>query len=410
MAFSTLFNSTSHRHTVYIIKTDTIMSSKRRHRRTPNRSAISLTAALLLSCNTTLLAFTPSAIIIGDTKRRTASTPLHSDRHRESPSSHDYILEPNAGPIHPKCRLTENQIHTLISKRQKCKRQRQYDVADKILAALNECDVYLHDKRGEWRADGKNHFGRRSDYVRRGSTHGLLSEEDIIVISTMVEDRSYAKKRGEFHISDKLGDTLKTKHRVKVDDKNREWFVENIVENVDGTGKVVIEGEYVPTPLALFDDPTHTMEDELKTEIAQRLAERLSFRKKRDYAMADKILDEVMAKYSVVVDDRTKEWKVVLGDYFEGDDYFVKGAELSQRSAFVKKAMHDETTTMSGRDDNRTASTKNEEEAVASANQKTLDYNSMTVVQLKEHLRLAGLPVSGKKADLILRLSQNINN
>jgi hypothetical protein len=377
------------------------MRSTRRHK-TPARLAISLTVASLLSTNNTWLgsAFTPSTIIITDTQRRKAnSTPLHNSyRHRES-SLHNYILEPNAGPIHPKCRLTEDQIHTLISKRQKCKRQREYDVADKILAALNECGVYLHDKRGEWRADGKNHFGRRSDYVRRGSTHGLLSEEDIIVVSTMVEDRSYAKKRGEFHISDKLGDTLKTRYRVKVDDKNREWSVENIVE----------EEEYVPTPLASLDHPTHTMEDELKTQIAQRLAERSSFRKKRNYGMADKILEEVMAQYSVVVDDRTKEWKVMLGDDFEDDD-FVQGAQLSQRSAFVrggkKTKEQNKTSTIPVRDDIGTMSTEKKEEVIADANQNAFDFAFMTVVELKEQLRQAGLPVSGKKTDLILRLSK----
>jgi len=362
------------------------MRSTRSHKITA-RLAISLTAAsLLLSSKTSWFgsAFTPTITINNTQCRKANSTPLHhSYRNRESPS-HGYILEPNAGPIHPKCLLTEDQIHTLIFKRQKCKLQRQYDVADKILVALNQCGVYLHDKRGEWRADGKSHFGRRSDYVRRGSTHGL-SEEDLLVVSTMVEDRSYAKKRGEFHISDKLSDTLKTRYRVKVDDKNREWSVENTME------------EYVPTPLASLDDPTHTMEDELKTQIAQRLAERSSFRKKRNYEMADKILDDVMAQYSVVVDDRTKEWKVILGDDFEDDD-FVKGAQLSQRSAFVRGGKKT-------KEHNSTMSTERDEEVIANANQKAITFASMTVVELKRQLKQAGLPVSGKKSELISRLS-----
>ncbi len=350
-----------------------------------------------------------SAFLATNHRRHHSSHLCSSSRHDDSSSSHGYILEPNAGPIHPKCRLTENQIHILISKRQRCKRHRQYDDADKILAALNQCGVFLHDKRGEWRADGKNHFGRRSVYVRRGSTYGLLSEDDIIAVSTMVEDRSYAKKRGEFHISDKLGHILKTKYRIQVDDKNREWSVENIVEEGEN-GKVVIGGDYVPSPLCNLDDPTHTMDEESKTLIAQRLAERSLYRKKRDYTMADKILDEVMTQYSVVVDDRTKEWKVILGDDFE-DDGFVKGALLSQRSAFVrsgKKSVEDDNKTyvsISGSDDNSTTSTKNEEGIASTANQKTSDFDSMTVVELKQQLRQAGLPVSGKKAELILRLN-----
>ena len=35
------------------------------------------------------------------------------------------------------------------------------------------------------------------------------------------------------------------------------------------------------------------------------------------------------------------------------------------------------------------------------------DYENMTVAQLKELLKEAGLPVSGKKADLIARLSES---
>jgi hypothetical protein len=391
-----------------------IMSSTRRHNKAPPaRLAIHLTVVISLFSSNALFgsAFLANhRRVTNNILHKRHSSPLYSSyRQNDSSSSHGYILEPNAGPIHPKCRLTENQIHILISKRQRCKRQRQYDDADKILAALNQCGVFLHDKRNEWRADGKNHFGRRSDYVRRGSTYGLLSEEDISAVSTMVEDRSYAKKRGEFHISDKLGDILKTKYRVKVDDKNREWSVENIVEE-DENGKVVIGGDYVPSPLCKLDGPTHTMDEESKTLIAQRLAERTLCRKKRDYAMADKILDEVMAQYSVVVDDRTKEWKVVLGDDFEDDD-FVKGALLSQRSAFVrggKKTTEElnKTSAISERDEDSTTSTVNEEEVIASANQNALDFDSMTVVELKEQLRQAGLPVSGKKADLILRLNQ----
>ncbi len=380
-----------------------------------SRDRLYLTVVIILLSSNAL--FGSAFLATNLLKHHHSSHLCSSYRHDDSSSSHGYVLEPNAGSIHPKCRLTENQIHILISKRQRCKRRRQYDDADKILAALNQCGVFLHDKRGEWRADGKNHFGRRSIYVRRGSTYGLLSEDDITAVSTMVEDRSYAKKRGEFHISDKLSHILKTKYRVQVDDKNREWSVENIAEEGE-SGKMVIAGDYVPSPLYELGDPTHTMDEESKMLIAQKLAERSSYRKKRDYAMADKILDEVMTQYSVVVDDRTKEWKVVLGDDFE-DDRFVKGALLSQRSAFVrsgKKVFEGDNKTndsLYGRDDNSsTASTKNEEEVyaeeevVSSANHhETPDFESMTVVELKQQLREAGLPVSGKKAELILRLS-----
>ena len=54
---------------------------------------------------------------------------------------------------------------------------------------------------------------------------------------------------------------------------------------------------YVPSALVPPDDPTHTMDDKLKTLIAQRLSDREAFRKKRDYGMADTIRGELMEKY-----------------------------------------------------------------------------------------------------------------
>ena len=45
-------------------------------------------------------------------------------------------------------------------------------------------------------------------------------------------------------------------------------------------------------------------------------------------------------------------------------------------------------------------------EAVVASSEESDDYESMTVVQLKELLKAAGKPVSGKKADLITRLTE----
>lgn len=314
--------------------------------------------------------------------------------------SHDYLPEPNAGPISFNCRLTEDQIHAAISKRLQCKRKREFDAADKILAGLNEGGVYVHDKRKEWRADGLNHFGR-SGYTRRGGTYGL-SDEAIRAVSQMVEDRSYAKKRKEFHISDELAEKLKTKYQVKVNDKNREWSV--VVNNWDGEEGNGLGG-YVPSPLAPPEDPTHTMDDALKARIAHLLASRVAFRKKKDYKTADKIRDELIEQYSIVIDDRTREWKVVLGD--SKYDNFAMDAQLSQRSAFVRRessenetTKHREITTQSVQESDDTTLPNGEDVGV---NQ--MDLESLTVVELKEQLRQAGLPVSGKKADLILRLN-----
>jgi len=339
----------------------------------------------------------------------------------------------------------------------------------------------VNDKRKEWRGDGKNHFGRTYDnYVRRGGIPSIvattttttsrnddeygsgggggrpvLSEEDIHAISQMVEDRYYAKRRGEFHISDNYGEILKTRYGVKVDDRNREWSVDvnalsamedNVVEDGSGSGvgsggSVIRkkEGEeyhhpYVPSPLAPSDHPTHTMDDDLKIHVSQRLAERTDFRKKRKYAMADTIRDELIELYSVVIDDRTREWKVVVprdgdDDGLQEDD-FAREALMSQRSAFVRKGVgSDDDDSGKERKDIRKEDTTiasavtlqsvppatenfpilsmDEESSSGTAEeQSAMDLESLTVVELKEQLREAGLRVSGKKADLIVRLKE----
>ena len=69
--------------------------------------------------------------------------------------------------------------------------------------------------------------------------------------------------------------------------------------------------------------------------IAGRLADRDALRKKKEYQRADAILDELRERYSVVVDNAAKEWKVVLGNI--EDDAFAMEAQLSRRSAFMRR-------------------------------------------------------------------------
>jgi len=328
-----------------------------------------------------------------------------------SSHQHNYHQADNSGPLPSTSKLTESQIHILISKRIQYKRQRNYNDADKILNALNKCGIYVHDKRKEYRLDGKSHFGRSQQYVMRGSTYNL-SNEDIEVVSQMVEDRSYAKKKREYHRSDEISEKLKYKYNVRVDDKNREWSVVAVAntgrESDDDLSISSFEEEYVPSPLAPPNHPTHTMSTESKLQIARLISDRSIYRQDKEYKMADEILNQLFENYSVVVDDRTKEWKVVDDTVVEEDDEFVKGAQLSQRSAFARKARGssserrvDDTTskdTLSTKDDDVILPNEQAEEV-------TCDLESLTVVELKDKLRHLGLSVSGKKADLISRLS-----
>ena len=407
------------------IKKNQAMSICRRQT-TCSRLAVALTSAILLSnlhFGSAFITTSTRSTITGNysTRRFPCFNAAYPNTEARGSNARDYLPKPTAGPIADDCRLTEEQIHSLLRKRGGCKLRRQYEEADDILNVLNQNGVYVHDKRREWRADGQNHFGRQMHYTRRGGTYGM-SEEDVVAVSQMVEDWSYAKRTKKFHRSDELTDTLKAEYRVKVNDKNREWSV--VISNWDpeegNEDGVNATMHYVPSPLAPPRDPTHTMDDETKARIAQRLADRVAFRNKKDYRTADKIRDELMEQYSIVADDRTREWKVVLGNI--EDDEFASEAQLSQRSAFVRRGdpQNDKTETrvVVGHDttaSNDAASSlpdimslatkevEEEEEEEIGMEQKELQ--SLTVVQLKEKLQEAGLPVSGKKADLIARLN-----
>jgi hypothetical protein len=335
------------------------------------------------------------------------------------PLGHDYLPAVDAGPISPLVlgKLTEEQIHYLIARRLQCKKSRNYSEADQILSGLVAAGVYLQDKRKEWRADGQMSFGRKKiSYVRRGG-QGQLSEDDVATVASMVESRAQAKRKEDFYLSDQLGDALKAKYGVKVNDKRREWSINTINNSVVDHNNADV---YVPSPIAPKDDPTHLMMEESKVFIQERLMDREAARKSKNYAMADMIRDELKDNYSVVIDDRTKEWKVVTSE----EDSFATEAQASQRSAFVREkessleedfgilfgdspVEEDEegepdssTTTIASVDDESVLAPKQEDALDESSHLSTL-----TVVVLKEKLRKAGLPVSGKnKAELIGRL------
>ena len=255
---------------------------------TTRQSVLLLVAAISLSVTSTshnvIYAFTslPSTSITSYLNRGSSNCNYKQTRLflQQHSNQHNYHQANNSGSLPTTSKLTESQIHILISKRLQYKRQRNYNDADKILNALNKCGIYIHDKRKEYRLDGKNHFGRSQQYVMRGSTYNLSSEE-IEVVSQMVEDRSYAKKKREYHRSDEISEKLKYKYNVKVDDKNREWSVVAVAntgrESDDDTSISSLE-EYVPSPLAPPNHATHTMSTELKLQISQLLSKRTTHR------------------------------------------------------------------------------------------------------------------------------------
>jgi len=113
----------------------------------------------------------------------------------------------------------------------------------------------------------------------------------------------------------------------------------------------------------------------------------------------------------IILDDRVREWRVegqvpsrLSGDeevssYNEQwtpddeDDDAVEDLDTAMDKIFESAEVIDET------------STSGKVAVEMSTRNFASDLESLTVIELKERLRLAGLPVSGKKSELIQRLS-----
>jgi hypothetical protein len=340
--------------------------------------------------NTGFSHFPPSGTsIIGGTPISIMMASDESGADTNNNDEYQYQLPPDAGPIATTCNLTEEQIVDLLSMRSEYKRDRNFAQADRILEELVAEGVYLHDNRKEWRADGYNHFGRTNEktraYVRRGGNQEL-PEEKLAEIAGVVEQRAEAKRKRDFRTSNALSETLTTEYGVHINDKEREWSL--IFVSPDGEDEE--EGTsslYVPSPIVPLDDPTHTMDEETKTMIQQRLKDRLVARRTKDYAKADFIRDKLQKDYLVEIDDRTREWTIATGH----DDDDEQGSPANEEIVIIAEI---DAADVAG-ETIPTASNEHETES----NLKTL-----TVAHLKEKLRSAGLPVSGNKADLVERL------
>jgi len=174
------------------------------------------------------------------------------------------------------------------------------------------------------------------------------------------------------------------------------------------------------------------MDENVINYIQSRLKERLEFKKNREYEEADIIRDELRDEYGVSIDDRTREWSVKVSEYSVLGDELNEVASRSSPPApydFLVEAEEDEDEEddsvfsedeeeededeeddyFVSEDDDEVELVEEEEisEIVAEDGEpaEEVDLSEFTVVELKAKLREAGLPVSGKKAELIERLS-----
>lgn len=302
-----------------------------------------------------------------------------------------YIPSKSSLPLSPEDTAFVQQQ---LDERAVAKRDRDFRTADDIREyLLQQFDVSINDKMKMWSAGGafEEQTGAktrpaRGVYERRGG--GNLSEEAVSEIQDLLMERYQFKKDRNFEEADAIRDDLEKRYDVRIDDRSSEWRVDT--------------NEYFPTS-------TGNLSGETIEYVTEKLRERFQCKRDRDYDTADAIRDELGTSYGVVVDDRTKEWRVdaieepqLSAVEDDSDDFF---ASLDAVLDEEMNDVDDDDEDVDDDDEEEDESVEFEAENVDDDSSLTEDeLSKLTVPVLKEKLRDAGLPVSGKKAELIDRL------
>jgi cysteinyl-tRNA synthetase len=260
-----------------------------------------------------------------------------------------------------------DEVQRLIEQRDVARADRDYGMADQIREELKEKNVYIDDRKRQWSV-GAFAEERSDSYLRVGG--GDLTEGEVEQIVKLLQDRFEHKKNRKFKSADEIRDRLQDKFQIQIDDRSREWHV--VTQN------------YVRA------ERSFPVDDE-STELIQELVDKRAVAKlQKDYETADSIRELLMNTYVVTVDDRTKEWTKLDSGGMPAD---VNNVDLDIMDEEDGDDAVEETMDMDDKESAEVVSVETEGEL-----------EKLTVPALKERLRVASLPVSGKKAELIQRL------
>ena len=313
------------------------------------------------------------------------------------------------------CPLSKSEIVSLITERNKARRSRNFELADSILKKLQYNNVYLDDKKKLWRADGES-FHQVPQY-RKDPNSKPISDREEAYVQIKVQERAEAKFARKFSVADDILDELRFLKNVVINDDTLTWRVTEAFKTVYEFG-----GKRL-----------HNVPEETLRSIEQLIKERAEAKDNKDYNVADEILDTLQEDYGVRVDDAKKAWFFLPRPREVEDEIAIlKQSGTIARNAKNKNRVKSKQKSRDASeiplgisfddDDDRLpigislGTNENREEmpqGVQVNSQDTtcdemnnIDLNSYTVPQLKDKLREAGLPVSGRKSELVARLSK----
>ncbi|GAX13955.1 hypothetical protein FisN_5Lh138 [Fistulifera solaris] len=313
----------------------------------------------------------------------------------------------------------ENEIDAALAERLQCKLNRNFRRADEIQFDLMTRNVFINDGTKEWRGDGKafdtttdtpNRNGakeRRGDFrafetradepSRNGraaqpyapspprtysqSPHSEYSE-DLPRIEELVAQRAEAKAISDFRTADAIREELRSVHNVIINDRLLLWSVGG---NFDAPRE--------------WHQSTNSYEisDHDASEVKKMLEERTEARLVRNFKEADEIRENLRTKFNVLISDRTSEWWV---EWPLSDESSSRASGNDEYNLDVNDVL--------AFDGSMVANEYESEISESSGNTaEASELERLTVATLRERLREAGLPVSGKKSELIARLTSS---
>jgi len=283
--------------------------------------------------------------------------------------------------------VTQNNVQDRVDARMRARTNHNYQESDALRdELLEEFDVVINDKLKMWSVGGD--FGlddpvkalaqKRGYYTRRGG--GNLSEGDVVLIQDMLRERFEAKRHRNFDVADEIRSHLYEQYNVNVDDDTSEWRV--------------LSDDYIQTKA---ERGAKELDVDDASVVDSQLQKRIILKKNKNYEEADAIRDNLQDGYSILIDDKKKEWKVVSKSKFPYKKKRIVAKDQVEHDPWFDSD-NDDTTTVVIDTDTQIQNTSSP--TVMSKN----ELLSLTVPSLKDKLREVGKPVSGKKADLIDRL------
>mmetsp|Transcript_2214 Transcript_2214/g.3290 ORF Transcript_2214/g.3290 Transcript_2214/m.3290 type:complete len:394 (-) Transcript_2214:28-1209(-) len=367
---------------------------------------------------------------------RVHSNELFSSKPKSSNSSNQNKGFQQFGEINSSyCRLRQEEILQLIRDRNKARRSRNFQKADNILADLNRENVHLNDSKKLWRADGEifDIKGYSDMEYSKDSSSRPISQREEEYVNQRLRERSKAKLRRDFDTADDILDELQFLKSILVDDTNLTW---KVTETAMKTGGYAYGGKRL-----------NNVPDEDILTIQELVKERSLAKKEKEYQRADEILSDLEIKHGVRVDDTKKAWFFLPRPEDERTQasetrYDRRNSDRSDerrnlRSDWsavgnnvpegISKPTESDVAVPEGISVSPTTpdvpvpegisisptmpegiSISNDDAVASSKFESAESLSNYTVPILKEKLKAAGLPVSGRKAELIERLTQNL--